>query len=51
MKLDVGTIAPVHGRPVPYSEFVKAMGPDGKLCETVIAGGAVGMAPCPAAVR
>ena len=51
MKLDVGTIAPVHGRPVPYSDFEKAMGPDGKLCETVIAGGAVGMAPCPTAAR
>jgi hypothetical protein len=26
LNLDVATIAPVHGRPVPYSAFVKAMG-------------------------
>ena len=26
-------------------------GRDGKLCETVIAGGAVGMAPCPTGDR
>ncbi len=26
MKLDVATIAPVHGRPVPWSDFQKAMG-------------------------
>ena len=26
MKLDVATIAPVHGAPVPWSTFVSAMG-------------------------
>ena len=26
MKLDVATLAPVHGKPVPWSTFVKAMG-------------------------
>jgi hypothetical protein len=26
MKLDVATIAPVHGAPVPWSAFVSAMG-------------------------
>jgi len=46
MSLDIDTIAPVHGRPVPYSEFVKAMGPDAEMCETVISGGAVGLVPC-----
>jgi glyoxylase-like metal-dependent hydrolase (beta-lactamase superfamily II) len=27
MKLDVGTIAPVHGLPVPWSTFMEALGP------------------------
>ena len=26
MKLDVGTVAPIHGKPVPWSAFVDAMG-------------------------
>ena len=26
MKLDVETIAPVHGKPVPWSTFVSALG-------------------------
>jgi hypothetical protein len=26
MKLDVATIAPVHGKPVPLSTFMEAMG-------------------------
>ena len=26
MKLDVATLAPVHGKPVPWSTFVAAMG-------------------------
>ena len=30
LKLDVATIAPVHGRPVPYSAFLKAMGNAGQ---------------------
>lgn len=48
MKLDVQTIAPVFGKPVPFGDFAKAMGADAKMCETTISGGAVGMAPCPA---
>ncbi|HUQ52736.1 MAG TPA: MBL fold metallo-hydrolase [Gammaproteobacteria bacterium] len=46
MKLDVGTIAPVHGRPVPWSEFQNAMGGAANLCETVGAGGSVAWVPC-----
>jgi glyoxylase-like metal-dependent hydrolase (beta-lactamase superfamily II) len=30
MKLDVATIAPVHGKPVPWSVFMDAMGPAAK---------------------
>jgi glyoxylase-like metal-dependent hydrolase (beta-lactamase superfamily II) len=30
MRLDVTTLAPVHGRPVPWSTFVAAMGPAAK---------------------
>jgi hypothetical protein len=26
MKLDVATIAPVHGKPVPWSAFLEAIG-------------------------
>jgi glyoxylase-like metal-dependent hydrolase (beta-lactamase superfamily II) len=46
MSLDIETIAPSHGQPVPYSDFIDAMGDGAKLCETVISGGAVGMVPC-----
>jgi glyoxylase-like metal-dependent hydrolase (beta-lactamase superfamily II) len=46
MKLDVTTIAPVHGRPVPWTDLEKAMGPAANLCETVGAGGSVAWAPC-----
>ena len=46
MSLDVETVAPSHGQPVPYSDFVEAMGDGAKLCETVISGGAIGMVPC-----
>lgn len=46
MSLDIDTIAPTHGQPVPYSEFIEAMGDGARLCETVISGGAVGMVPC-----
>jgi hypothetical protein len=46
MSLDIETIAPTFGPPVPYADFVKAMGDHAKMCETVIAGGAVGMVPC-----
>jgi glyoxylase-like metal-dependent hydrolase (beta-lactamase superfamily II) len=46
MSLDIETIAPTFGPPVPYAKVVEAMGDDAKLCETVISGGAVGMVPC-----
>jgi hypothetical protein len=46
MALDIETIAPVFGQPVPYSEFVEAMGDGARMCETVISGGAIGMVPC-----
>jgi hypothetical protein len=29
MKLDVGMLAPVHGAPVPWETFVRAMGTAG----------------------
>jgi len=44
--LDVTTIAPVHGRPVAWSDFEKAMGAAANLCQTVGAGGSVAWAPC-----
>jgi hypothetical protein len=46
MNLNVSTIAPVHGRPVPWADFEKAMGDAAKLCESVGAGGAVAWVPC-----
>ena len=46
MSLDIETIAPTFGPPVPYSEFVESMGDAARLCETVTSGGAVGMVPC-----
>jgi hypothetical protein len=46
MKLDVTTIAPVHGRPVLYADFEKTMGAAANLCQTVGAGGSVAWAPC-----
>ena len=46
MKLDVATLAPVHGKPVPWSDFEKAMGPAANLCETVGSGGSVAWLPC-----
>jgi glyoxylase-like metal-dependent hydrolase (beta-lactamase superfamily II) len=47
MKLDVATVAPVHGKPVPWSGFQKAMGPAAaNLCQSVGAGGSVVMGPC-----
>ena len=30
MKLDVATVAPVHGKPVPWSTFMTALGPAAK---------------------
>jgi glyoxylase-like metal-dependent hydrolase (beta-lactamase superfamily II) len=38
-KLNVETIAPVHGKPVPWATFVKAMGAAGNLCESRGSGG------------
>jgi glyoxylase-like metal-dependent hydrolase (beta-lactamase superfamily II) len=46
MKLDVATLAPVHGRPIPWSEFQKAMGPAANLCESIGGGGSVTWVPC-----
>ena len=47
LNLDVATIAPVHGKPVPLSAFMKAMGPAAKDCPTAGSGGSVVWAPCP----
>jgi glyoxylase-like metal-dependent hydrolase (beta-lactamase superfamily II) len=47
MKLDVETIAPVHGKPVPWSAFLKAMGTAANMCQGVGGGGSVAMVPCP----
>ena len=30
LKLDVSTIVPIHGKPVPWSDFLKVMGPEAK---------------------
>ena len=46
-KLNVETIAPVHGKPVPWSTFVKAMGAAANMCESRGSGGSVAMVPCP----
>jgi len=47
LNLDVATIAPVHGKPVPLSVFMKAMGAAAKDCPTAGSGGSVVWAPCP----
>ena len=46
-KLNVETIAPVHGKPVPWATFVKAMGAAANMCESRGGGGSVAMVPCP----
>lgn len=46
LNLDVATIAPVHGRPVPLAAFLTAMGPAAKECPTSGSGGAVVWGPC-----
>jgi glyoxylase-like metal-dependent hydrolase (beta-lactamase superfamily II) len=46
LNLNVETIAPVHGKPVPMSEFVKAMGPVGNECPSPSASGALVWGPC-----
>jgi glyoxylase-like metal-dependent hydrolase (beta-lactamase superfamily II) len=45
-KLNVATIAPVHGKPVPMSEFVKAMGPAGNECPVAGTGGTIAWEAC-----
>jgi hypothetical protein len=48
MSLDIQTIAPVHGKPVPWSAFVKAMGASAaNMCAGVGSGGSTVMVPCP----
>jgi hypothetical protein len=46
LNLNVSTLAPVHGRPVPMSDFLKAMGDAGKECPKAGAGGSVAWEPC-----
>jgi glyoxylase-like metal-dependent hydrolase (beta-lactamase superfamily II) len=46
LNLNVTTIAPVHGKPVPMSEFVKVMGPAGNQCPAPGVGGTVEWRPC-----
>jgi glyoxylase-like metal-dependent hydrolase (beta-lactamase superfamily II) len=46
LNLNVSTIAPVHGKPVPMSEFVKAMGPVGNECPSPSASGALVWGQC-----
>lgn len=46
LNLDVATIAPVHGRPVAMSEFLKAMGPAANECPTQGTGGSIAWGPC-----
>jgi glyoxylase-like metal-dependent hydrolase (beta-lactamase superfamily II) len=47
LNLDVATIAPVHGRQVPMSAFIKAMGAAATECPGPGAGGSVVWRPCP----
>ena len=44
--LDVSTIAPVHGKPVPFADFMKAMGSTAKDCPSPGTGGSVEWRPC-----
>jgi glyoxylase-like metal-dependent hydrolase (beta-lactamase superfamily II) len=46
LNLDVATIAPVHGRPVPMAAFIKAMGSGANDCPTTGPGGSVAWRPC-----
>lgn len=46
LSLDVATIAPVHGRPVPLSTFLNAMGSAADECPAAGGGGAVVWEPC-----
>jgi hypothetical protein len=44
--LDVTTIAPVHGKPVPFADFMRAMGTTAKDCPVAGSGGSVVWEPC-----
>ncbi len=46
LSLDVATIAPVHGKPVPMATFMKAMGSAAKDCPIAGTGGSVVWEPC-----
>ena len=46
LNLDVATIAPVHGQPVPMAAFIKAMGSAATECPAAGAGGSVVWGPC-----
>ena len=46
LNLDVATIAPVHGKPVPLAIFMKAMGPAAADCPASGSGGAVVWKAC-----
>lgn len=46
LNLDVATIVPVHGRPVPLSAFLTAMGSAATECPTTGSGGSVVWGPC-----
>jgi len=46
LNLDVTTIAPVHGKPVPMAAFIKAMGSAAKDCPSPGTGGSVVWGPC-----
>ena len=46
LNLDVATIAPVHGKPVPMAAFIKAMGSVAKDCPSPGSGGSVVWGPC-----
>jgi glyoxylase-like metal-dependent hydrolase (beta-lactamase superfamily II) len=46
LNLDVATIAPVHGKPVPMAAFMKAMGSAAKDCPIAGTGGSVVWEPC-----
>jgi len=46
LNLDVATIAPVHGKPVPMAEFMKSMGAAAKECPMPGGGGSVAWGPC-----
>jgi hypothetical protein len=46
LKLNVSTIAPVHGKPVTMGEFLKAMGPTANECPMQGTGGIIEWVAC-----